>query len=551
MNRFVTNRTVQSVVRTVGIDPVQWALLLDLFGKLTDREEFEMGRSQVTRATLVGLFGLFLGIGNIIAVFTASPPLSVVVSVNFAVTGVVVMTILLSEALNTFLNPVEASVLAHQPIRDSSYIAAKFTHLMIVLASIVFPLNAIPAIVGLGLKSARWFYPATYLIAAYLLALCLGFAFCAVIGWLFRFVSPSRLRGIAGMVQALVFVFMFLIPRMGRLLASIQLPAEFTAINPLRWFVVFATIGQGPRTATFKSVDFLTIAVVAIFVIFGIRSLTKGYLVSAHLLLKSASARTRSSRGYISAIVRMVSGRPSGRAAFHFIYAMMRTDWQFRRTVIPAMIQVVMFPLIGVWRGLGGTPFGSTSPTIAHILPHLGGIIGLPLCSMLAYSDQYKAGWIFLTAPLGSLRFFARGVFWALLVPISAVPMLMLPFCIWFWGVEDALLFTAYSLGAGAMYLSVELFLMEGLPFGNPPRKGKGSLAAPLVFGAFIVAGIIVAFQWLWIFKSRAITVAATAAFVAIAFLISKVSLRNLETNVLHNLHTIASGPNTMFEEVE
>jgi len=98
---------------------------------------------------------------------------------------------------------------------------------------------------------------------------------------------------------------------------------------------------------------------------------------------------------------------------------------------------------------------------------------------------------------------------------------------------------------------TVELFLMEGLPFGNPPRKGKGSLAAPLVFAAFIFAGIIVAFQWLWIFHSRAITVAATVAFVAIAFLVSKISLRNLETNVLHNLHTIATGPNTMFEEVE
>jgi hypothetical protein len=230
---------------------------------------------------------------------------------------------------------------------------------------------------------------------------------------------------------------------------------------------------------------------------------------------------------------------------------MMRSDWQFRRTVIPAIIQALLFPLIAVVRGLGHSPFDAGAPTIAQFLPHLGGIVGLPLCGMLAYSDQHRASWIFLTAPLESLRSFARGVFWAIWVPVSALPLMMFPLCAWYWGIRDALLFLGYSLTVGSLYLGVEIFLLEGLPFGNAPRAGKASMAGPLIIVAFIAAAVIVGLQWVFIFKSRFVTLSAGLLFGGMAFAVSQLSLHYLETNILHNLHIIASGRMAMFKELE
>jgi hypothetical protein len=99
--------------------------------------------------------------------------------------------------------------------------------------------------------------------------------------------------------------------------------------------------------------------------------------------------------------------------------------------------------------------------------------------------------------------------------------------------------------------LSWEFLLIDGLPFANPPRAGRGGFAAPLVIAALIGAFLVVGLQWLFIFQSRFVTLGAALVFAGSAYLVARVSLRNLEVNVMHNLHLIASGRATMFKELE
>jgi hypothetical protein len=106
-------------------------------------------------------------------------------------------------------------------------------------------------------------------------------------------------------------------------------------------------------------------------------------------------------------------------------------------------------------------------------------------------------------------------------------------------------------LAIGSFYLSVEMFLVDGLPFGNPPKPSRGSLAAPLIIAALIGTFILVLLQWLFIFQSRLVTLGAALVFSGAAYLIAQISLRNLEVNVLHNLHVIASGRTAMFKELD
>jgi hypothetical protein len=107
-----------------------------------------------------------------------------------------------------------------------------------------------------------------------------------------------------------------------------------------------------------------------------------------------------------------------------------------------------------------------------------------------------------------------------------------------------------YSLALGSFYLSLELFLIDGLPFANPPEQMRGSMSGPLVILALACSAALVGLQWLFIFQSRFVTAGAILVFLFSAYLLARVSIRYLETNVLHNLHIIAVGRKGMFKEV-
>ena len=233
--------------------PAQYLTLLDLFSKLSDRQEFKMGRGEISRKVFVGMFAIMVAFVNIIAVFGEHPTLRSFVVFNYWGTSLVLLMTLVTEAVNSFLNPMEMSVLAHQPIRDGVYFAAKMTYLAIVVAWIVFPLNLVPALAGLYVQQARWFFPVSYLLSLYLFGIFAALCLCAVMGILFRIFEPSRLRSLASWMQAATFLMLFVAPRIAAAISRYyaMAPSFVTSANPLNWFVVIATVAQAPVSARF------------------------------------------------------------------------------------------------------------------------------------------------------------------------------------------------------------------------------------------------------------------------------------------------------------
>jgi hypothetical protein len=553
MNQLVTSPPVATVLKAVGVEPVQYALLVDLFAKLSDRQEFEAGNARISLRITVGIFAAISAFINLIIAFGPKPAIRGYVLGNFVFTTFLLLMVLTIESINVFLNPVEASVLAHQPIRDRSYFAAKFTYLGTVVAYVVFPINIVPALAGLNLRGASWLHPLTYLVAVYLLGVFIALIGCGVLGLLFRVFPAAKVKNAVLWVQIGFFVFMGTGPRVlaafGGVTGNINVAGS--AALPLNWFVFLAAPSQGGMSALISWPALFSAFGCAAFIVFGIRSISQGYLTRVHILLRSSPSRKKIRGGWFGGVVRMITGKPSGRAAFSFVSGMVRTDWQFRRTVYPPLIQLMLLPLIGLLRsGFGISPFSPGRPTMAHILPHIGGLLGLLCCSAITVSNQHRAAWIFLTFPYDGIRSFVRGVFWSLWLPTSIVALVFAPFLAWRWGIADAALFTAYCMAVGSMYLSIELFLVDGLPFANPPESLKGSMTAPLILAALLGALILVGLQWLFIFQSRFVTAGAVLVFAGSAYVVAQSSLRYLETNVMNNLHRIAAGRTGMFKEV-
>jgi hypothetical protein len=548
INKLLTHPLLARLLRSIGVDPIQYALLVDLFRKLSDRQEFEAGNGRTSLRVAVGLFATISAFVNLVVAFGPKPAIRDYVLGNFAFATFLLFMVLTIESINVFLNPVEASVLAHQPIRDRAYFAAKFTYLGMVVANVVFPISIVPALAGLNLRGASWLHPLTYLVAVYLLGVFIAVIGCGLLGFLFRVFPAAKVKNAVLWVQ--IFLFGILGPG-ARVLAVFRGVNTRSTALPLNWFVFFAAPSESGLRALISWPALFSAMGCAVFMLFGIRSISKGYLTRVHTLLRSSPSRRKVRGAWFGGVIQLITGRPTGRAAFAFVFGMVRTDWQFRRTVYPPLFQFTFLPLLGLLRtGFGISPFEPGRPTMAHVLPHLSGILGLLFCSAISVSNQHRAAWIFLTFPHHGIRSFVRGVFWSLWLPMSIVPLLFVPFLAWRWGVADAALFAAYCLAVGSMYLSIELLLIDGLPFANPPENLKASLTGPLILVAIVGALIVIGLQWIFIFQSRFVTAGAVLVFAGAAYVVSQTSLRYLQTNVMHNLHRIASGRTGMFKEV-
>lgn len=115
---------------------------------------------------------------------------------------------------------------------------------------------------------------------------------------------------------------------------------------------------------------------------------------------------------------------------FDFIGKMIRRDWLFRRAVL-SQTWIPLFLIVGVILAIfryGMTSLILGDGTSANILPDLLGLVIVAMCINLPFSVFSKASWIYLIAPVGSARPFAKGVFRALWMHTAGLPHIVLLF---------------------------------------------------------------------------------------------------------------------------
>jgi hypothetical protein len=314
-------------------------------------------------------------------------------------------------------------------------------------------------------------------------------------------------------------------------------------------------MGQPGRPGFSFGYAFPVMAASAAFIVYGARSLSQDYMTRVVIMMRGERSKRRSvpSGDWFARIARRLTGRPSGRAAYSYVTKMAMRDWQFRRLTLQGFFPIFFLLFQAIRSGkLTGSPFQPGLAT-AHFVPHLLGYVLMTVCVVMGYSDQYKSAWIFLTVPMTGIQSFVRGIYWSLWLPIVMSPhIVVLAIGFWLWGPVDSLVFTAYSLAISSLYLSATLRLLEGLPFATAPKpRAGGVVGLPLMLTAFAICGSFIALQYFFIFRSLAVTAAAALIAFGSAVALARNTLHGIQTNVLHNLHLLASGPTRMFSELD
>lgn len=534
LRRVLRGPRVSAILRHFGIDPHRFWLLIDLFDDLSRRGEIldQLGRDGVALQTASWLYGGLTALMALFMVVARMAPAMYLVAF-LATTAFLLLTVLLSEAGNSLVNPTEGLILAHQPINGATYTAAKLAHLLRIVLYLVPAINAIPAVAALFLPAAPWWYPLLQLAAALAIGLVAALLCCAAYGWLIRLVPAKRLKAVGQTAASLPFFAGIFADKVVKSLTGlvVLLPATPAA----RWAVAAGA----------------TVASIAIFAA-GIRALSADYLLRvstiAHGHSRPAAALRKSRTG---AQVARVFGGQTARAAFVFVSRMARRDYQFRRQAAPmaVMLAIGFVPLVAKsWRT---DPF-SREFTTAHLLPHLLGLMIFFLCTLLPYGSDYKGAWLFLTAPSRAFRGFAGGIYAALLIPLVILPhILVLAILPWAWGMWHAALFVAYSAAASCVYLAVEIRLIDTVPFCKQPVATSNATMLPLMIAGGICMAIAVGLQYLLVFISPAITLAATASVLVLAYFLTRASLGTLESSMRYSLGLLSMETGTLYKEVD
>jgi hypothetical protein len=456
--RLASKAAAQRLLCRIGLDARQFVLFLGLFRTLSEREEI-MAMVGVNRFSLsfiaifTGVIGTILWVG--LAYVGISPSLYLLI--NLLTVFVAVFPTIMREAANSLFNPVEASMLAASPVHSLTYAAAKIAHVVITVIYMILAISMPAALIGIVLKGTRWFWPVTHLAAAFLIGVTAAFLVCALYGYMTRIVPANWLKSISMWIQVLLLAafpyIMISFPVFWRKPLMMKFIANLWKWSPFTWFVELGLLGCRGASWQYGLQNVLSILVTILIVWFGLRSFAGTYFSEASSMVQGRSWHHQKKAALAARFavwVRLVTGSPLGLGIFSLVSKMIRRDWQFRRNVLT---QTLCLPLAAILILIlaGGasipSPLAPNRFSYAHFLPHILGLMAMTLCSLIPFTDFYRGSWIYLTVPIGNLRAFARGVYWALWIPAAGLPhLILLPFLIRLWGLKEATLLASFSL---------------------------------------------------------------------------------------------------------
>src|SRR5262245_36393269 len=149
LERRLRGPVVSAALEKFDIDPKRYWLLMDLFRKLSNRDEMQsqLGRQFYALRFSTGVFLFLSGSGAVLAFIFQARAIALM-GVMLALTAFSLVAVLLSESANSLVNPDEALALAHQPINGATYTAAKLSHLLSIGLHYVVGWNLLPAAVS-------------------------------------------------------------------------------------------------------------------------------------------------------------------------------------------------------------------------------------------------------------------------------------------------------------------------------------------------------------------------------------------------------------------
>ena len=535
VERLLRGPRASRILTRSGIDTRRFWLLMDLFHTISDRGEMtdQLGRASIALEYIAWMYFALTALMALLFTLIHPPVANFFLTFQFF-SAFLLFNILVSEAGNSLINPIEAMVLAHQPINGATYTAAKVSHLFRIVLYLVPGLNAVPAFAGLTAHGARWSYPILHFASAFAIGIAASLLCCSLFGWLLRFVPAKRLKAAGQFAGAVPLMGMFFLGRIQQFVEHLHLG---------RW------LPADPAARSALAIAAVAAALVA--ALLGIRSLSADYLLRVSTMVRGGSAAgAKARRSRLAMAAARLFGGPPAHGGFAFVSHMMLRDWQFRRQIVPMLLPMVFGFGGSVAEGWRKDPFAAGFSTM-HLLPHFLGMFLFFVCNILVYGSDYKGAWVFQLVPSHAIEGFAGGVFALLWMDLIVIPHLMLTLAlIWVWGLWHALLYLAYSMAAASIYLALELRMIDGAPFSKQIDPSRSASSFVVMMAGAVAMAIAVGLQYFLLFRWPALLAAVTVVLGAVAYFLARRSIAVFAVAIRHNLGIESGEAGKLYTEI-
>jgi hypothetical protein len=513
-----------SLIRRLGVDPVQWRALVGVYLKMDLRAGGGATRARSDgkrRGHPLTSIAIVTGMGGAMFALLALRVPDVLVSATLLTTYGAINTVmlLLVDFTALVVSPDDYGVLGHRPVSSRTYFAAR-------LASILVYITIVSAVLALfpALAYALWWQLGFVGLAATFAAVILCNVCAAVLiitayVLMLGVVHPGRLRrafSYLQLVSMMGFYGAYYLSMQGfrdSFLSQISFgDRPWMWANPASWFaaLVRLTAADSPRPVWIAAAAALATAVGCVPLAGGRLSLEYAQRLGEITAIGEPPRRRR---------FRLPGfRRGESRAVAVLVGAQFRFDQKFRMAILGIVPLILFYLVLGLDQGALEDPF----------LPGMGSAAGAPmymavvfmpmtLQAGLQYSDSWRAAWIFFATPASAARLIVAAKNFVAMWFLGGYLLLLATIWSFYYERVWHAFFHAAVVGLLAhMLLQLAVMLRPALPFATESRRVERSTGLYMVFFFGSMAASVVPIFLPLVYARLPLTVAVVGMMVVL-----------------------------------
>lgn len=487
---------IDRLLRTWGVDPVQWRALLRAYLRMDARRgggaKPQGQRDGFGGLPFVALLTINIMTGAMFAIMAAALE-DVRTFAHLMTTYAAVNTtmLLLVDFTAVVVSPDDYRVLGSRPVDSRTYFAARLSTLLVYVIAVSLANAALPAIVlwlwrGLGVLTA-----AGALAAVVLCGVCAAVFVITAYVALVEHVHPRRLTRalsylhLAGSSLFLGGYYLAISALDNERIRSISIDGtSWVWLNPASWFASLIPVTAGIA----EKADWLA-AAAAMIVLAASVPLASGRISLAYAeRLAEIGASSEPPRTGRSVMTQLPGfSRGEARAVALLVRAQFRYDNRFRLAILSLVPVTAFYILLGLDEGALTDPFtGWASGGIAMYFATV--FLPMTIQSALIASDSWRAAWVFFATPADPAKLIvAAKNFVAVWFLGGYLLLLAVLWSFFFERVWHAFVHALFIGLIAHLLLQTAVIVRPALPFATEPQQAQRTSQ---LFGLFVVGGL-------------------------------------------------------------
>ena len=409
----------------------------------------------VIYALLGAITSVFMGVGGL---------LGIAIVHSFILTFLALT--LVSDYSSVLLDTADMSILMPRPVDSKTLFAARLTHISLYVGLITLAISFVPMIVA-GVKYGM-IGCIIFFISALLMGIFAVFFTSLIYLLLFRFTSEERLRDIINYVQIGMAIFFYagsqIFPRLFRFGDFKDMTNDYHwwhYLLPPMWMSAPLDAYVNNALDVYHLILITECVVMPIMGLWVVNRYFSPYFNEKLAILSTDTEGVRvekknetqkqkaTSDSLISRISAFITSSPVENGAFNFVWYQLGRDRKLKLRLYPQMAYSIVMLVILSLPYIDKNDFHSALNEAAEskiylMYIYLGTSMILGAMQMIAYSDDYKAAWIYYALPIEKPGEILLGTHKALIMrfmtPICVIVSIFLLF-VWGYEIVDDLVF--------------------------------------------------------------------------------------------------------------